>query len=210
MGATTADRRRAPRAEFPTQLAVNFLEPRTGVSVDGVNLSEGGLCLRLQEALEVKSLVRGQVSKGRKPVRCTGRVAWVIQRLDLRTAPPFLFDVGIEFVDPPPLLRQLLSINGMGLAAMKQLSQQVATRGTARQGMAPARASKKRQVVSAQIRGREFVAKLEQEVGAAGRWHLVVLIDEIPCFSGHYASERSALEAWGTFKRSQGKRSGTA
>ena len=202
----TSPRPRISSLNFLTEVA------HTGVSIDGVNLSEGGLCLRLQEALEVKSLVRLQVRKGRKPVRCTGRVAWVIQRLDLRTAPPFLFDVGIEFVDPPPLLRQLLAINGMGLAAMKQLSQQETTRGTTRQGLAPARASKKRQVVSAQIRGREFIAKLEQQqdAGAAGRWHLVVLIDEIPCFSGHYASERSALEAWGTFKRSQGKRSGTA
>ncbi len=220
------ERRRAPRVEVQAQLAVSVLEPRGAGSIGGINISEGGVCLRLQEALEVRSLVRLQVARGiraagarlgkdRRPVECTGRVAWVIQRLDLRDAPPFLFDVGIEFVDPPPLLRQLLSrallsrADG-GLAALKDLSRDEVARTSAQRRMSASNPRKGRELPSALIRGRRYVAKVDDEPGAAARWHLVVFVDEMPCFSGRYSTERATLEAWTQFKRSRMKRSGAS
>src|SRR3989338_6777358 len=99
----TQERRRFPRSAVAARLSVNLVHPRTA-SVSHVNYSEGGLCLRLDEALEVRSLIRFQVApakSGERPksprlIECTGRVAWVIQRMDLRSMPPFLFDIGIE------------------------------------------------------------------------------------------------------------------
>jgi len=110
----TQERRRFPRTAAAARLSINLVHPHAA-SVSHVNYSEGGLCLRLDESLEVRSLIRLQVAGARasagqrRPVECTGRVAWVIQRMDLRSMPPFLFDVGIEFVDPPPLLRRLIA-----------------------------------------------------------------------------------------------------
>src|SRR3989338_10396734 len=116
MRALLQERRKFSRVEIPPRLGVNILRPNASVVADNINVSEGGFCVRLQELLEVRSLVRLQVTSERsgsinelRPVECTGRVAWVIQRLDLRNSPPFLFDIGIEFVDPPSILRRFLA-----------------------------------------------------------------------------------------------------
>lgn len=189
------DRRRFSREAVPARVAVNLLQPKS-LQVSHVNCSEGGLCLRLEQTLEVKSLVRMQVaaddaktSKGRQIIECTGRVAWVMQRMDLRTMPPFLFDVGIEFVNPPPLLRQLMLSRGGQLAALKG-------------------AAKNRLVEPTLLHGRQYLPRLERETNHAKHWHLVVSVDGVPCFSGHYPSERLALAAWVQFKRQQTKRIG--
>lgn len=177
------DRRRFTRGEPLGSFEVNLLKPSGAVPAESVNISEGGLCVRLQEMLEVRSLVQLQLtlnSARSRPMRCTGRVTWVMQRLDLRTSPPFLFDAGIELINPPPPLRQLA---------------------------APAPAAGKRQhrkaLETATVRGREFVPRLER---AAGRWHLVVSVDGVPCFSEHFPSERAAAEGWARFKRQQARR----
>lgn len=189
------ERRRFARSEFPSRVAINFLQPHAFVGADNVNVSKGGLCLRLQEMLEVRSLVRLQLTsegdgsmRGQRAVECTGRVAWVIQRLDLRTSPPFLYDVGIEFVDPPQVLRQLLAREGSEVRTPKK--------GTAHvRGIEPAL-----------IRGRHFTPHLQHDAPQPLRWHLVITVDGTPCFSGRYASEHAALAAWGKFKRQQARR----
>ena len=178
------------------------------MTINSVNLSEGGLCARLdelQDPLEVRSLVRLQLTPARggaaehranernSPVRlarsveCTGRVAWVIQRLDLRSTPPFPFDVGIEFVDPPHVLRQFLN----------QRSDVTPLKG---------QTVREKRLESAVIRGRHFIPRLEREPNHSPHWHLIVSVDGTPCFSGHYPSDRAAVAAWATFKRRQAKR----
>lgn len=190
----TQERRRFQRGVWPSRLAINLLEPHAS-SVSSVNCSEAGLCFRLEKSLEVRSLVRFELQPGSvgsrktsRSVECTGRVAWVIQRLDLRTRPPFLYDVGIEFVDPPPLLRQWMANSHETLNAVKR-------------SVAP------RPVESASIRGRMFIPRLEREsTHPPGRWHLVVSVDGAPCFSARYASERAALLAWTQFQHQQARR----
>jgi len=194
MPSVTQERRRFPRSAPGARLSVNLVHPYAR-SVSHVNYSEGGLCLRLDEALEVRSLIRFQVAPVRsgegprssRSIECTGRVAWVIQRLDLRSMPPFLFDVGVEFVDPPPLMRRLIA--------------QRATPAPAQARGAPARA-----LEAVVIRGRQFVPRLEREADHPTRWHLVVFVDGAPCFSSRYPSERAALSAWSQFQRQQAKR----
>ena len=189
----TPERRRFQRNAWPSRLAINLLEPHAS-SVNSINYSEAGLCLRLEESVEIRSLVRfelqpGQAGSGKtsRSVECTGRVAWVIQRLDLRTIPPFLYDVGIEFVDPPPLLRQWMANSHETLDAVK-------------------RPGTPRAMESAAIRGRVFVPRLERESTRPARWHLIVSVDGAPCFSDRYASERAALLAWTQFQRQQSRR----
>lgn len=188
------ERRRFTREACPARLAVNLLKPQL-LAVNNVNCSDGGFCLRLEQALEVKSLVRLQVAaegarslKGRRGVECAGRVAWVMQRMDLRSMPPFLFDVGIEFIDPPPILRQLITSQGGQLAALKHSG------------------GKEKLLELAVLHGRQYLPRLERDTQHAKRWHLIVSVDGAPCFSGHYASERMALIAWVQFKRQQARR----
>ncbi len=59
------------------------------------------------------------------------------------------------------------------------------------------------------VRGRQFTPRLERTTHQPLRWHLVVLVESVPCFSGHYPSERAALAAWTQFQRDQHKRPGS-
>ena len=102
--------------------------------------------------------------------------------------PPFLFDVGIEFVDPPASLRQSIVQKGSELASEKGETVQEKT------------------LASSMIHGREYLPRLERASRPHTPWHLVVLVGGVPCFSGHYPSERAALAAWAQFKREQAKR----
>ena len=207
------ERRKFLRNAGSPPIAINLVHSNRSVLANSVNFNEAGLCLRVQETLEVRSLVRLQLTPGsslakqvrastrpqtkyvgvgarwQRPLQCTGRVTWVVQRLDLRDNPPFLFDVGIEFVDPPPLLRQFLAQRGGRLGLERPAA-------VANKSLAPAL-----------IRSRQYVPRLERSSNPAlGRWHLVVAIDGVPCFSEHYPSERAAMAAWATFKRRQAKR----
>jgi hypothetical protein len=200
------EQRRFARQDGPPRLAINLLRTNQSIAADSINVSEGGLCLRLQQELEVRSLVRLQLTPSSSPsddrrqglsgraarsVTCTGRVAWVIQRLDLREGPPFLFDVGIEFVDPPAVLRQFMARQGIAVSGSKPKA-------------APPLAVK--HLDPAAIRGRGFVPRLERNARQIPPWHLVVTVDGVACFSERFASERAALAAWARFKRQQANR----
>ena len=194
-----SERRRFLRTEPPSQIGINLLEPQNTAAIGSINLSEGGVCLRLEAELQVRTLVRMQLTadarqwrawhlKASQPLQCTGRVAWVIQRLDLRSNPPFLYDIGIEFVNPPSLLRQLMLRTGQPAAPPKE------------------RPAREKVLESPVIRGRRYQAVVGRQPGQPGRWHLVVSVDGVPCFSGHYPSERQAQTAWTRFKKDQAKR----
>ncbi|MBI4343323.1 MAG: PilZ domain-containing protein [Candidatus Omnitrophica bacterium] len=191
--AATLERRQHARSPFPERVGIQLLEPSASIAPDGINLSEGGLCLRLERALEVRSFVRLQLSpEAQHPrrthsIQCEGRVAWVTQRLDLRTAPPFLFDTGIEFVDPPVWVRRWLI----------RSTHSGRSRPAPRQGKA---------LAPWEAAGRRFLAYLEHDARRPSRWHLVVTAEGVPCFSGRYASARAAESAWARFKRGQAKR----
>lgn len=180
--APTQERRKFLRGEASPRLAITLLEPR--LAANHVNISEGGLCLRLAEHLEVRSLVQLEIVPERAPrsLQCTGRVSWVMQRLDLRATPPFLFDIGIEFVNPPRALRQWFALPGLSRTA-----------GSAQL------------LASAVIRGRVFTPQVERSDGRTGRWHLVVSVGSVPCFSQHYPSKQAAARGWATFRRQQAR-----
>ena len=189
------ERRQFPRSPRASRLRVDLIHPTRMPNVENVNLGAGGLCLRLQEALDVRSLVRlhmtpsvSRAHRLKRSLECTGRVAWVSQRLDLRSAPPFLFDVGIELIQPSPLLRRLMTPAG---------APAVDNRALARAPHAPDPAA---------FHGRHYVPCLERDGQGPQPWHLVVHVDGAACFSGRYASRAQALGGWTKFKREQSKR----
>lgn len=188
------EHRKFARSASPARFEINLLRPRGAIAANTVNVSAGGLCLRLEEPLEVRSLVQLQLTPGRLPavkgqrfLECKGRVAWVVQRLDLRAIPPFAFDVGIEFVDPPSMLRHLIARRGNRLATLQE------------------RPRREKMLEPALIRNRYFVPRLKREANPALHWHLIVSVEGTPCFSGHYATGRAAIAAWATFQREQAK-----
>ncbi len=185
---TIQERRKFIRSDPASRFTVQLVRPEGPLSADYVNCSEGGLCLRVQQTIEVRSLVRLELMRepaGRR-MHCQGRVAWVVQRLDLRGMPPFLFDIGIEFVNPPPAIRQLLAQRAGRLSSVN---------GPHVKALEPS-----------VIRSRRYVPQLQREPGRDQPWHLVVSLDGVPCFSGHYASARTAVAAWNTFRRQQTRR----
>ena len=189
------------------------------VVVDSVNLSEAGMCVRLREMLEISSALtlRLFAEASKPPVTCAGRVAWVVQRLDLQSRPPFLYDVGVEFINPPNRVRQLLVRRGGAPRAQT----------TAARPSGSARPDTRRAVASLMIRGRCYLPRLQATSPAAGgtsspagnvparsrksrknAWHLVVWVDGVPCFSRRYASEREGVAGWEQFRRSASRRKG--
>ena len=191
----TQERRHFSRAPWPGVLGINLLQPQGVIPVDRVNMSEGGLCLRLPTTLEVRSLVRLRLTparagatEGLRPVECTGRVAWVTQRLDLRDMPPYLFDIGIEFVDLPRTWhRWFTQQDGSAMPVRDRAS------------------GRAKWLQPTVVNGRRFLPMLECDGIRQPRWHLIVSVEGAPCFSQRYPTERAALEAWMQFKRRQGR-----
>jgi hypothetical protein len=172
---TVEERRRVSRTGVQTRVQVDLLHPKARLEASSVNLSEQGLCFRLQESLEIRSAIKLRLFTKRsiRPLECSGRVAWVVQRLDLRPTPPFVYDIGIEFVDPSPRLR-LFASSKTGRILRKPIA---APAGHALQ--------------PAVVHGREYVPRLERE--PASTWHLVIRLDGLPCFSRRFPSLRAAL-----------------
>ncbi len=187
---TTIQERRRFTRRGALRCTVDLLRSSGPVTAESVNVSEGGLCIRLDQMLEVRSLVQLQLTpEGRsRSMQCRGRVTWVMQRLDLRDMPPLLFDTGIEFVNPSPSLRQFLIRQGIELMSTKKTS------------------ARQKRLEPSVIRGRTFVPRLDFPATRPSRWHLVVSVDGMACFSEHFSSERTAVTAWTKFKRRQARR----
>lgn len=184
------ERRKLRRVDFQGRVEIDPVGPSTdgtppSLSTSSLNLSEGGVCVRVAHALAIHSRVVLRVfsSPRRRPVQCDGRVAWVMQRLDLRDSPPFLYDVGVEFVKPPGSLRQLAVRLGL---PVKPVDRAI---------------PKRLRLPSASIRGRSYVASLEQEHSSSKRWHVIVTVDGTPCFGHRCESLQEAKAAWQRFQR---------
>ncbi|MBI3312601.1 MAG: PilZ domain-containing protein, partial [Candidatus Omnitrophica bacterium] len=111
------ERRKISRVGFERRIELLIPKLQRCIQANSLNLSEGGLCLRIHETLEIRSsvMLRLFAQPRRKPLECKGRITWVVQRRDLRDAPPFLYDVGVEFIDPPARLRAIVSKVGLTL-----------------------------------------------------------------------------------------------
>jgi len=187
LASTLTERRRLPRVDFSGRVELDMPVSQRRLNADSINFNEGGICVRVQEVLEISSQVRMRLfaQSLARPLEFGGRIAWVIQRLDLRDIPPFLYDVGVEFVNPPARLRTFASRIGIFVKA--------ASRPT------------KPSLQPCSLKGHCYTPRITRESSMQGSWHLVVLVEGVPCFSGRYASERDALQMWNRFKRQTGK-----
>jgi len=192
---TLPEHRKTARVDFHTHVEIDLpASSRTAAPSpapansthfegDSLNLSEGGMCLRLHQPLEIRAHVRLRLfpEREKKPVEFAGRVAWIVQRLDLRDSPPFLYDIGVEFVNPSASLRQFASRSGVTVKAVEPKP---------KHPMLPA----------ATIRERHYVPRLDREA-VTGAWHLIVWVEGVPCFSRRFPSHKEAVGAWEQFKR---------
>ena len=199
--ATMQERRKRPRGVFPGRVQLSLF-PSGLLDASPLNLSEGGICLRLKQALEVSARVQVRLfaKAGKQPHTCAGRVAWVVERLDLRTTPLSVYDVGVEFVKPVSRLRQLTTDRST------PTTKRVAANGRA--SLEPVMIHDRRYIPSLQ---RELPAQRRPSgpsgvpepvrVPARDSWHLIVRVDGAPCFAKRFASQREAIGAWGTCQR---------
>lgn len=189
------ERRKLSRVGFERRVELVVPKLQGRVQASSLNLSEGGLCLRIQETLDIRSSVtlRLFVQSRKKPLECMARVAWIVQRRDLREAPPFLYDVGVEFIDPPARLRAMVSKVGLTLKtapAPRHLTERINGYRVPMTSSQPIT-----------VHGRCYVPQVNQGPPPDNRWHLVVTVDGAPCFSQRYASGREAQRSWEQFKR---------
>lgn len=189
------ERRKLRRVDFQGRVEIDPVAPRadarpTSVSTRSVNLSEGGVCVRVADELTVHSRVvlRVFAQPRKRPVECDGRVAWVVQRLDLRATPPFLYDVGVEFLKPPGSLRRFASRLGLPLKPVDNVT------------------PKPLRLAPATINNRSYLASLEQERQGSKRWHVIVTVDGTPCFGQRCESLQEAKAAWQRFQRQLGRK----
>ena len=184
---TVPEQRKASRVDLQAHVEIDIPSPHSTptalhLEANSLNLSEGGMCLRLKEALEIRSQVRLKLfpAPSKKPLECAGRVAWVVQRLDLRDSPPFVYDIGLEFIDPSPRLRQFASRAGVHVRAVEPVRRPL--------------------LEPAVFHERRYLPRLDREA-VSGLWHLIIWVDGVPCFSHRYPMQREGVAAWERFKR---------
>ena len=104
------EQRQFPRVAFDGQTLIRTPQRATFMPCESRIVSVGGMCLRLEEDMELRSEVDVQIVTGASaaPIQCRGRVNWTTARLDVRPQPPIPYDIGIEFVGLSQHLRSEL------------------------------------------------------------------------------------------------------
>jgi len=90
------ERRIFPRADFPCKIKIiskkNILVSHTE------NISKGGIRVILEEKLNYFEIVSLELFfKKDEPIKCEGRIAWVIEKMNPLEGQPIMFDTGIAF-----------------------------------------------------------------------------------------------------------------
>ena len=106
----SAEKRQYLRAPFDGQTLIRTERHVGFVPCEPRDVSMGGICLRLEEDVDLRSEVDVQLVGAPlpQPIQCHGRVNWTTARLDVRSQPPIPYDVGIEFIGLSPQLRAAL------------------------------------------------------------------------------------------------------
>jgi hypothetical protein len=90
------ERRRFPRAEFPCKIIIS--SPLRLLTSHTENIGEGGIRVILEEKLDPFTVVGLELFFEReRPIKCRGRVVWVVEKVNPIERIPLLFDTGIEF-----------------------------------------------------------------------------------------------------------------
>ena len=188
-----AERRQSLR--LPYEGAVEIETSASGGWISGHwrDLSQGGLSVRLNERFDLHTVVRmrllpsadpdAPVRRSRAPMECVGRVAWTTARMDLAAQPPYPYDVGIEFVKVPALIRRQLALTYEHLRHRQQ---------------PPTALPRLRPVL---IGGQWYRPSLTYEGVPRSAWHLIVQAEGVPCFAQRFDTATEAVAGWKTFRQ---------
>ena len=92
------DRRQFPRADFPCKIVVG--SPIRLLVSHTENISEGGIRIILEEKLTAFTNISMEVFFEReRPLKCKGKVMWVVERVNPIEKKAALYDTGIRFFD---------------------------------------------------------------------------------------------------------------
>lgn len=98
MGWDGGERRKFPRVVFPCKIVVG--SPIRLLTTHTENIGGGGIRVILEEKLDIFTVVGLELFLEReKPIKCRGRIKWVVEKVNPLERYPLLFDTGIEFVE---------------------------------------------------------------------------------------------------------------
>lgn len=92
------DRRKFPRAAFPCKIMLD--SPIRLLVSHTENLSEGGIRVILEEKLNSFANVGMEIHLEKsRPIKCKGRVMWVMEKINPLEKQATLYDTGIQFTN---------------------------------------------------------------------------------------------------------------
>ena len=96
------NQRRFPRAKYKCTVILQPSGEASSISTATENIGLGGVCVLLQQEVDIFSLVDLEISldDGKPSLRISGTIVWVVKRGDLRRRGSF--DTGIEFSELRP------------------------------------------------------------------------------------------------------------
>lgn len=93
---TDKEKRKFPRAIFPCKIVVD--SPRRQITSQTENIGKGGIRINLDQELAPSSIVGLRLFlRGEKPIRCEGKVKWVMRKENPMVGKCPLFYTGVEF-----------------------------------------------------------------------------------------------------------------
>ncbi len=96
MKENNSDKRRFIRADFPCRIVIYGPQEHEIMS-HTENIGAGGVRVIINEELNISSVVDLEVYLDTDPVKCKGRIVWVVGKVNPITGQPRMFDTGIEF-----------------------------------------------------------------------------------------------------------------
>jgi len=92
------ERRKFPRAVFPCKIILS--SPVRLFSSHTENISEGGIRVILEDKLELFTTVGLEIFLEKdRPIKCKGRVVWIIEKVNPLKRECLMFDIGIKFTE---------------------------------------------------------------------------------------------------------------
>jgi len=94
------DKRKFPRVNISCKISTVYGERLLVFNTHTENMGSGGMMTILEEKLHISTIVDVELllPDREKPLKCTGKVAWVAE-MNPKELKPHLFNTGIEFID---------------------------------------------------------------------------------------------------------------
>ena len=93
--------RKFPRVSYKCRILVCRDDKESLIDTCIENIGQGGICVSLTEEIKIFDKVNLEVfiGEGQQPVRCRGKVVWVVKGGSDKDPSAVLYDTGIEFID---------------------------------------------------------------------------------------------------------------